>query len=147
MDTGVDKGADKGVGLDKGVDKGRMKAGGRVCRFDGAHACTHALGWRLRAMQAFKAPEWALITDTIEAAFKMTTVGELMTPGPTLDFSRSVVKVAVHLELIKSVRELSVTQPVELVATIPRESWRRWIQVRGARQSRDEHRLAAQPTD
>ena len=41
-------------------------------------------------------------------------------------------QVSVHLELIKSVRELSVTQSVELVAAVPRESWRRWLQVHSA---------------
>jgi hypothetical protein len=44
-----------------------------------------------------------------------------------------LLQVAVHLELIKSVRELSVTQPLEVVAAMPRESWRRWLQVRTLR--------------
>lgn len=55
---------------------------------------------------------------------------ELTTPPTNLDFPRAIVKVAVHLELVKSLRELGVTQPLELVANIPRDAWRRWLQVR-----------------
>lgn len=55
---------------------------------------------------------------------------ELTTPPTNLDFPRAIVKVAVHLELVKSLRELGVTQPLELVTNIPRDAWRRWLQVR-----------------
>lgn len=84
----------------------------------------------LLSFQVFTADDWKLITDLLELAFAKTTPIELMNPHRELDFGKAISKVAVHLELIKSLKDICTGETIQYVVQAPKESWTSWLQVK-----------------